>query len=438
MKKQLSRRHIVASAAGVGAVALAACGAQGAQAPTAQSVKPTTIIWTSWATAGAELERIQEQQKGFATAAPQVTVNIQNTPSGTEYYTKLFAQLSSGSGPDVFRSQSPEWEDLAKSGSLMEVAPLIAKEPKSSGLQNIYPSVLPSTKFRGKMYGIPFASTYMVLYVNKPLWNRLGVALPPAAWAQSAWTWDAMLGRLRSLTKKPDSFGTPLPSIGNRLNAMLFSNNAPTFNEALTETLITRPEYYEGLQWIADLRNVHGVATTTAENRENTFQNGKVAMSMSITAASLGSTLTTINNAFEIDLFPVPVGPKSTKPGTLNSLSLWVMNKESKSPDAAWLFTKYLGSPEGMDPELRRGFSAPIYPGVEQRFMVEYPQLNKAAVIEAAKYASPLLNPPGYSEIEKKLTEGITEVYEGRKAARQMVTELAPSINEMIKQASRA
>jgi maltose-binding protein MalE len=70
--------------------------------------------------------------------------------------------------------------------------------------------------------------------------------------------------------------------------------------------------------------------------------------------------------------------------------------------------------------------------------MVEYPQLNKQAVIEAQKYAHPLLNPPGYSEIEKKLTEGITEVYEGRKNARQMVTELAPAINEMVKQASKS
>ena len=434
----VTRRQALTSGVVAAAGPLSACGTAATQAPSASQVKPATIIWTSWATAGAELERIQEQQKGFAAVAPQVKVDVQNTPSGTEYYTKLFAQLSGGTGPDVFRSQSPEWEDLAKSGSLTEVAPLIAKEPKSSGLQNIYPTVLPSTKFRGKMYGIPFASTYMVLYVNKPLWQRLGVALPPVAWGQGAWTWDAMLARLKSLTKKPDSFGTLLPSIGNRLNAMLFSNNAPTFNEQLTETTITRPEYYEGLQWIADLRNVHGVATTSAENRENTFQNGKVAMSMSITAASLGSTLTTINNAFEIDLFPVPTGPKSTKSGTLNSLSLWVMNKASKSPDAAWAFTRYLASPEGMDPELRRGFSAPIYPGVEQRFMVEYPQLNKAAVIEAAKYAYPLLNPPGYSEIEKKLNEGITEVYEGRKNARQMVTEVAPSINEMIKNASKS
>lgn len=433
----LTRRAVLLGAGGTaGAVALAACGAS-QSAPGAATIKPATIIWTSWATAGAELERIQEQQKGFRTVAPQVTVNIQNTPSGTEYYTKLFSQLAGGTGPDVFRSQSPEWEDLAKAGSLTEVAPLIAKEPKTSGLQNIYPTILPSTKYRGKMCGIPFASTYMVLYVNKPMWQRLGVALPPATWAQSGWTWDAMLARLRSLTKRPDSIGTLLPSIGNRLNAMLFSNNAPTFNEALTETTITRPEYYEGLQWIADLRNVHQVATTTAENKDYTFQNGKVAMSMSITAASLGSTLTSINNQFDIDLYPVPIGPKSTKPGTLNSLSLWVMNKDSKAPDAAWAFTKYLGSPEGMDPELRRGFSAPIYPGVEQRFMLEYPQLNKAAVLDAQKYAYPLLNPPGYSEIEKKLTEGITDVYEGRKNARQMVTELAPSINELIKQSSK-
>ena len=58
-------------------------------------------------------------------------------------------------------------------------------------------------------------------------------------------------------------------------------------------------------------------------------------------------------------------------------------------------------------------------------------------MIEAAKYAYPLLNPPGYSESEKKLNEGFTEVCEGRKNACQMVTEQAPSIHEMIKNASK-
>jgi multiple sugar transport system substrate-binding protein len=433
----VSRRGVLAGASAAGALLLAACGGTATQAPSTAELKPSSIIWTSWATAGPELERVQEQQKGFASVAPQIKVDVQNTPSGAEYYTKLFAQLSSGTGPDVFRAASPEWEDLARSGSLREVAPLIAKEPKGLGLQNIYPTVLPSTKYRGKMYGIPFASTYMVLYVNKTLWQRLGVALPPAQWAQAGWTWDAMLQRLKSLTKRPDSIGTLLPSLGNRLNALLLSNNALAFNEQLTETTITKPEYYEGLQWIADLRNVHQVATTTAENRDYTFQNGKVSMSMSITAGSLSTTLGQINNQFEMDLYPVPTGPKSSKPGTLNSLSLWVMNKDSKAADAAWAFARYLGSPEGMDPELRRGFSAPIYPGVEQRFMVEYPQINKQAVLEAQKYAFPLLNPPGYVEIEKRLNEGITDVFEGRKNARQMVTELAPSINESIKSASK-
>ena len=437
---ELSRRRFVAAAtASAGAALLAACGGSGtAQQQSVASAKPASLVWTSWATAGAELERVQEQGKSFVRTAPHITIDIRNEPSGAGYYTKLISQLAGGTGPDVFRAASPEWEDLAKNGSLTDITPLIAKEPKNTPLQNIYPNILPSAKYKGKIHGIPFASTYMVLYVNKPLWQRNGVALPPAQWTTSAWTWDAMLQRLKSLSKRPDSIGTLLPSIGNRLTAMLLSNNAPAFNESLTETTITRPEFYEGLQWIADLRNVHQVATTTAENQEFPFPGGKVGMSMSITAASLGNTLASINNQFEVDLYPVPTGPKATKPGTLNSLSLWTMNKASKASDAAWLFTRYLGSPEGMDPELRRGFSAPIYPGVEQRFMAEFPQLNRQVVLDAQKYAAPLLNPPGYVEIEKRLAAGITEVYEGKKNARQMVNELAGAVNELIKTASKA
>jgi multiple sugar transport system substrate-binding protein len=277
-----------------------------------------------------------------------------------------------------------------------------------------------------------------VLYVNKTLWQRNGVALPSTQWAQSAWTWDALLQKLKSVTKRPDSIGTPLPSIGNRLTAMLLSNNAPAFNETLTETTITKPEYYDGLQWIADLRNVHQVATTSAEDKDKNYAYtaGKLGLSMSITVGSLSDTLQTINNAFDVDLYPIPIGPKATKPGTLNSLSLWVVNKDSKAADAAWTFAKWLGGPEGMDPELRRGFTAPTYPGLEQRFMVEFPNLNRQTVLDAQKYASPLLNPPGYDQIEPRLREAITDVYEGKKNAKQAMTELQGPINAMIKAAS--
>ncbi len=54
-----------------------------------------------------------------------------------------------------------------------------------------------------------------------------------------------------------------------------------------------------------------------------------------------------------------------------------------------------------------------------------------------ASAGAALLNPPGYVEIEKRLAAGITEVYEGKKNARQMVTELAGAVNELIKTASK-
>jgi maltose-binding protein MalE len=68
--------------------------------------------------------------------------------------------------------------------------------------------------------------------------------------------------------------------------------------------------------------------------------------------------------------------------------------------------------------------------------MVEFPQLNRQVVLDAQKYAAPLLNPPGYDQIEPRLREAITDVYEGRKNARQAMTELQGPINALIKAAN--
>src|SRR5207237_9460231 len=119
-------------------------------APASGAVPPATMIWTSWATNGSALDRVLEQQKGFAAVAPQIKIEVRNEPSGTEYYTKLKAQLAADTGPDVVRAASQDWEALAKNGALMDVTARIAKEAKNAPLQSIYPNSAPSAEYQGK------------------------------------------------------------------------------------------------------------------------------------------------------------------------------------------------------------------------------------------------------------------------------------------------
>ncbi|MCW5952377.1 MAG: extracellular solute-binding protein, partial [Propionibacteriaceae bacterium] len=105
------RRLLAAAAAGIVAFSLTACGG-GAQPPqtsnpptdgsTAEPNEPTgEVVWSTWGNPE-ELTRFKDFNEEFMKRHPGITVKLQPVASYGEYHSKLLAQLTSRTAPDVF------------------------------------------------------------------------------------------------------------------------------------------------------------------------------------------------------------------------------------------------------------------------------------------------------------------------------------------------
>jgi multiple sugar transport system substrate-binding protein len=116
----------------------------------------------------------------------------------------------------------------------------------------------------GRIWGVPFGSSMTVMYYNRDLFDRYGVAYP-----QIGWTWDDFLNAALSLrdpdadvfgyvVTRPEQTANFIYQHGGRLYDDLRGPTTPTYNEPLT---------VEAMTWYADLFHEHDVVPTPDQLR---------------------------------------------------------------------------------------------------------------------------------------------------------------------------
>jgi multiple sugar transport system substrate-binding protein len=61
--------------------------------------------------------------------------------------------------------------------------------------------------FEGKQYGLPQLTCGSYIYVNKDLFEKAGVDLPPYDWSDTSWTWDELLRMAKQIAHDYDDIG---------------------------------------------------------------------------------------------------------------------------------------------------------------------------------------------------------------------------------------
>ncbi len=129
----------------------------------------------------------QELIADFVKANPNVTVDYQTYPSG-KMEELLTVAFSAGEGPDIFnRSQ-------AFANTLVQEGQLSALNPEWIGLKNIdefkaryIPASLEAVTQDGKIYGMPLEYTNLCCYLNKKMFEAVGLDLEkdyPKTWEE--------------------------------------------------------------------------------------------------------------------------------------------------------------------------------------------------------------------------------------------------------------
>ncbi len=347
----LTRRRFLSLGAGLTvAGALAACapaapaGTTDGAAPMPETVELRLTFWGDLA----DMPTWNWGLEQWHDTSPHIQIKWENTPWG-EYWTKLQTEAVAGTIPDVVGMVSMFSQQYIRQGTLLSFQSYIDAEPEVN-VADFWPANMVAYTWQDEIYAFPYdLSTVLPIY-NKTMFEDNGLELPIGDW-----TWDEFQEVCIALTQDTDEDGTVdqwgwlMPNLaGWTIDIPLSTNSARFLSEDGLKCLLDTPEAIETIQWLADLRHVHGVSPTIAQQGDvPLFETGRAGMTwgnpefVQVLASRVGPSRDNDNFLWDVAMFPM-----KTQPGNSVQGGSFAIGATTPYPDQAWEFVKFYTSAE--------------------------------------------------------------------------------------------
>lgn len=333
----------------------------------------------------------------FEAANPDLRVKLMWVPP-TQYQTKFKILAAAGRAPDLVEC-GDVW--IAYMLPFMrDVTALVERDAAEIRLDDFYPEVLAACRHEGKMYFLATKMNVSLLYYNRTLFDRAGVAYPTRDW-----TWDDYIAAGQAIMKLPDAgrggvWGSDVMS-GWWGEWLIFVQQAGgrLFNEDMTCCLLDQPEAIAGLRMYTDRIFKYGIAPQPGFGPDNEFASGKLAMWYG-GHTEKWKTYNAIPG-LDWDIQVLPIGPAGRAGGEI-AIGAYGITRSSRHPEAAWRLMKFIVSPESIRSYARQG-ALPVRRSVAEELMnapdrtARPRQVN--AVYEQIAYARPIPRSPDFIEL---------------------------------------
>jgi multiple sugar transport system substrate-binding protein len=353
----------------------------------------------------------------FMRRNPPVHVTLVHVPGPGDYRKRLGVDFAAGTPADVILLNYRRYAAFAAKGVLEPLGPYLARSAILKE-QDFYPQAIEPFRWHGTITCIPQNLSSLVVYYNKDLFDRAGLA-PPS----DDWTWDDFLRAARALTRdttgrgRPDQHGLGTEVSFFRLAPFVWQNGGQIVDDPIAPTQLTldTPRAREAVQWFVDLQTRHRVVPDAveekAESSESRFLNGRLGMLLNSRRGV--PTYRTIKT-FDWDIAPLP--RRRQRAGILHA-DAYCMPKASRDKAAAWAFIEFANSAEGQRrvaasgrtvPSLRAVAESPAFldpaakPRNSQVFLREIPFIHHVPVT------------PEWVDVEELVGEELTRAYYGR------------------------
>ncbi len=318
--------------------ATAAGGTQGATG----GVNKVTIKLGTWAHVeeSKELQTILDRLN-----AESQTYQIVQESSPAEYFTKLQTTLAAGTGPDVMWIDQDNLPAFAAKGALLDITDrLKADNSPAAALDDYFDVALERYTYDGKLYGLPWISMPVMLYVNLDAAKAAGLdeaTINDWDWedfrqACVAMTVDAS-GKNRSQegfnAQDVKQYGFSVIPGWPPVQMWIWQAGGEVLTEDLKQSPIDTPEAVQGAQYLQDLVNKDQCTPAQTVITERGFGEmvgtGEVAMFMGGAADAMEN-----KEGRRIKAFLLPKGPKNRD--TWAWIGGTAINAATKNPDAAY------------------------------------------------------------------------------------------------------
>ncbi len=386
--------------------------------------------------------------RDFEAEHPGIRVRAQYVPSGDALIQRLITSIQSRTAPDISWIHSDFLQNLVEADAIYRMDHFISGENGLSDedLADIYPALLQAASWKDTLYSLPMEATNLGLIYNRELFRQAGLDpdRPPA-------TWEELRDYARKLTVDKTGNGNfdqvgffiPVyPSAGPLSSWMvwqwypyLWQAGGFEIDEAQSEVLYDREPGIRSLTLWKQMYEEMNLRSFSIDY-EVTFASQQLAMVMD------GPwSLPRYRQLSRLDwgVGPLPRGPEQS--ATIVGGEYLTIFKQSKAPDAAWTFVKWILKPETQARWSIDSGYLPVRRSVRQvpefiEYLDQYPEV-KVFVDQMDTGKSP--RPVDYHglHIARHVAEAIERACLGRIDPAQALRESAERSNRLLQSRSR-
>jgi sn-glycerol 3-phosphate transport system substrate-binding protein len=336
---------------------------------------------------------------------------------------KALTAFKSGEPPDIAVLLSTDMFTLIDEDAVIPFDGLLKTDADKKWVKSFYPAFMENSQTGGKIWGIPFQRSTVVMFWNKDAFKAAGLA------EKAPDNWDELVADGKKLTKHDAAGNTTqwaieIPSTGFPywlFQGLTTANNVRLMNSAGTETYFDKPAVVQALQFWVDLSRKYKIQPTGTIEWGTTpkdFFERKTAI-MWTSTGNLTNVKKNAPFAFGVAMLPARHGRGSATGGG-NFYLFKKMTNEKRA--AALKFIKWMTTPErAADWGIATGYIAVRPDAWETPAMKKYVADFPAAAVarDQLKYAVAELSTHDNQRVTKALNDGIQAALIGTKTPEQ-------------------
>jgi len=436
MSRSKNRKLLAAVAVGALALGLAACSGNKGGGGGVDADGNATVVWSTWGSAD-ELTRYKEFNEDFMKRHSDIKVKFQPVAGYGDYHSKLLAQLTSNTAPDVFYVGDDMIGQFVDSNRLMPLTELMDSKDSKTKHDDFYPGLFGAAEKDDEVYAAPNDSNPDVLWYDKEALKAAGITEDPATLAESGeWTTDKYLemnAKLRDAKLTGSMFWNYWATHWSWLSSQgvdaPYDDSGAFVGNKDADTVAAMQQlgdlFQDGTFVVADtLPDGAGADSVFVTHKAGFFVQGRYTIG-SVKSAG-------VEDSYDIVRWPTPDGePAPTGVAT----SFLAINGKTKVKDAAFTFWTEFLSAEGQIFRLKGGGNAvPSIKGADEVVLEDdYPAHAQTFLdmrdIGFEDYAAEA-RVPG---LPVAIAEEFQKLYEGKTDAQQSLDTVAKLVEERSK-----
>ena len=313
------------------------------QAPASSQPPAATTLTFGMNSSTSLLPTAKLLEDNFAKTHPEVKVDVQLI-ANNDIAPTFYKDAAAGTLPDVVFTADSYVLPFVENKVALDMEPL-AKADSSFDLSDIYPNLLGLSQVDGKgLYMVPSSFDVVTMFYNKDLFAKAGAPLPTADW-----TWDDFTAACKTVLAKTGAYcfanGGNLPGFDWWAYFVPFvaGYGGKVISDDGKTMLLTSPESLAGEQAYVNMWTKDNIAQPLDfDSGGNCFFDGKCATMFLIPGLMnpLRDPATKISFDWDVQVIPSHPQGRFTGMGTYG----FAVSANSKNPQLAWDFVKYMAS----------------------------------------------------------------------------------------------